>query len=102
MNSFFKKSVNRRWTWRSPNSNTKNEIDYVLTNKKFTVRDVSAPNRFDTGSDHRFVRAKIEINMKRELNKLIKIQPFSISKKFRKTFKNSKLNSTRNYQTKKH
>lgn len=73
MNSFFKKSEKRRWTWRSPNSNTKNEIDYVLTNEKLTVKDVSALNRFDTGSDHRLVRAKIEINLKRERNKLIKI-----------------------------
>lgn len=79
MNSFFKKSTKRRWTWRSPNSITKNEIDYVLTNKKLIVKDLSALNRFDTGSDHRLIRAKIEINTKKERNKLIKIQPFPTS-----------------------
>ncbi|XP_050306277.1 craniofacial development protein 2-like [Anthonomus grandis grandis] len=84
MNSFFKKSEKRRWTWRRPNSNTKNEIDYVLTNRKLNIKDISALNRFDTGSDHRLVRAKIEINVKSERNKLIKIQPFPISKTIQK------------------
>ncbi|XP_050315572.1 craniofacial development protein 2-like [Anthonomus grandis grandis] len=80
MNSFFKKSEKRCWTWRSPNLNTKNEIDYVLTNKKLTIKDVSVLNRCDTGSNHKLVRAKTEINVKSERNKLIKIQPFPTSK----------------------
>ncbi|XP_072376061.1 uncharacterized protein [Diabrotica undecimpunctata] len=34
MNSFFKKTPHGKWTWMSPDGNTKNEIDYILTNKQ--------------------------------------------------------------------
>ena len=30
MNTFFKKPLNRRWTWISPNRATENEIDYIM------------------------------------------------------------------------
>ncbi|XP_048524252.1 craniofacial development protein 2-like [Dendroctonus ponderosae] len=30
MNSFFQKKEHRRWTWISPNEQTKNEIDFIL------------------------------------------------------------------------
>ena len=33
MNTFFKKRLHRRWTWISPNGITRNEIDYILTDK---------------------------------------------------------------------
>ncbi|KAL6421093.1 hypothetical protein ACFW04_013053 [Cataglyphis niger] len=56
---FFRKPKHRNWTWMSPN-----EIDYVLTVQKDIIKDVSILNRFDTGNDHRLVKAKIVINMK--------------------------------------
>jgi len=70
MNSFFQKPENRRWTWRSPDSTYKNEIDFTLSNKKYIVKDVTVLNQFDTDSDHRLVRAKIQINTRAERNKL--------------------------------
>ena len=30
MNTQFQKKAGRRWTWRSPDGNTKNEIDYII------------------------------------------------------------------------
>ena len=33
MNTQFPKKAGRRWTWRSPDGNTKNEIDYIMTDK---------------------------------------------------------------------
>ena len=39
INTFFKKRLHRRWTWISPNGVTKNEIDYILTDKPQTVTD---------------------------------------------------------------
>ena len=33
MNTQFQKTAGRRWTWRSPDGNTKNEIDYIMTDK---------------------------------------------------------------------
>lgn len=55
-NTFFKKPKNLRWTWRSPDGNTKNEIDYILTNLDKNVLNVQVLNvNFPT--DHRLVRA---------------------------------------------
>ena len=50
-NSFFKKKPGRKWTWRSPDYETKNEIDYFLTNKISTVKNVEVINKVK-GSDH--------------------------------------------------
>lgn len=71
MNTFFKKQIQRRWTWNSPDSRTKNEIDYIITNKKFIITDVSVLNKLDAGSDHRPIRATVRINIKAERNKLM-------------------------------
>uniref|UniRef100_A0A2A4JIH6 Endonuclease/exonuclease/phosphatase domain-containing protein n=1 Tax=Heliothis virescens TaxID=7102 RepID=A0A2A4JIH6_HELVI len=58
MNTFFKKPKSQRWTWRSPDGNTKNEIDYILTNLDKNVLNVQVLNvNFPT--DHRLVRASI-------------------------------------------
>lgn len=47
---------------------TKNEIDFIMTDKKRIFRDVSVINRFKTGSDHRLVRGTLDIDCKLELN----------------------------------
>lgn len=72
MNSFFPKRQNKRWTWRSPNGQTKNEIDFIITDKKYIVKDVSVLNKISTGSDHRIVRAKLTIDVGKERHKLIR------------------------------
>ena len=51
MNIFFKKRLNRRWTWISPNGARKNEIDY-MTDRSDIFLDVSLLNSLNTGSDH--------------------------------------------------
>lgn len=63
-NTFFEKRSNRKWTWRSPDGNTRNQIDYILTNNIHMIHDVDVLNRFNTGSDHRLVRTRIYINTK--------------------------------------
>lgn len=70
MNTFFEKKANRRWTWISPNKTTKNEIDFILTDKPRSVTDVSVLNKFNTGSDHRLVRATFTINTRIERQRL--------------------------------
>jgi len=62
MNTFFKKKPTRKWTWKSPNGETKNEIDFILSNSQENVKDVTVLSRFNTGSDHRLVRAKVKQN----------------------------------------
>ncbi|KAG6932570.1 craniofacial development protein 2, partial [Chelydra serpentina] len=58
-NTWYKKKISRRWTWIAPNAKSKNEIDYILVNKKRIVQDVSVVQPFNTGSDHRLLRAKL-------------------------------------------
>ena len=72
MNTFFMKKEKHKWTWRGPNGTTKNEIDYILTNKKHIVHDVSVINNFKFYSDHRLVCFTISINTKWERTKLCK------------------------------
>ena len=64
--------LHRRWTWISPNGVTRNEIDYILTDKPQTFTDVSVINSFNTGSDHRMIRASMTINTRQERARLIK------------------------------
>jgi hypothetical protein len=79
MNTFFKKSPKLKWTWRSPNGETKNEIDYFLCKNKNIFQDVTTLSRFNTGSDHRLVRAKLILKTKWERLKLIKNRKFNIN-----------------------
>ena len=73
MNTFVKKRLHRRWTWISPNGVTKNENDYVLTDKPHTFTDVYVVNSFNTGSDHRMIRGSMTIKTRLERARLIKI-----------------------------
>ncbi|XP_066964205.1 craniofacial development protein 2-like [Macrobrachium rosenbergii] len=55
MNTFFEKSENKKWTWQSPNHETRNEIDYILHN---IVKNVDVLNQVNVGSDHRMIIEK--------------------------------------------
>lgn len=60
MNTFFKKNIKQRWTWRSPNGKIKNEIDYILTNLHRNIYNIQVLN-VTYPSDHRPVRAALNI-----------------------------------------
>lgn len=60
-----------RWTWRSPGDRTFHEIDYILTDRISTIKDVTVLNRVNAGSDHRMVRCRVQLNTKIEMKKLI-------------------------------
>ena len=57
--------------WHSPNGETFNQIDYILTTKNVQVHDVSTINKMHTGSDHRLVRARVKLNTKIARKKLV-------------------------------
>uniref|UniRef100_A0A8C9U0V1 Endonuclease/exonuclease/phosphatase domain-containing protein n=1 Tax=Scleropages formosus TaxID=113540 RepID=A0A8C9U0V1_SCLFO len=65
-NSLFKKNSEKRWTWIAPNAAHRNEIDYILVDKRRILQDVSVVTPFNTGSDHRLLRAKIVIDRTKE------------------------------------
>ena len=71
MNTFFAKKPQYKWTWKHPNGIHKNEYDYIATDRKDIVQDVTVLNRFSTGSDHRIVRASLSFNIKKERRKLV-------------------------------
>ena len=71
MNTFFKKRLNRRWTWISPNGAMKKEIDYIMTDRPDIFLDLSVINSINTGSDHRMIRGKARINTKFEKAKMV-------------------------------
>ena len=71
MNTQFQKKAGRRWTWRSPDGNTKNKIDYIMTDKPSMVTDVTVINRVNIGSDHRMVMGSITLNTRTERTKLL-------------------------------
>lgn len=72
MNSFFINAPQRKWTWVSPDGVTKNKIDLIISNTKNMIQDVTVLNNFSIGSDHRAVRAKIVINIRKERSKLVR------------------------------
>jgi hypothetical protein len=79
MNTLFKKSASRRWTWRSPDGKTKNEIDFILTDKPTIFQDVKVVNKVNVGSDHRMLLGKIKINTRLERQKLLRSKPSNIN-----------------------
>lgn len=105
LNTFFKKSKQRKWTWISPDKATKNEIDYFLSNRNNICTDESTLKKFYTGSDHRLVRAKIKINMRTERKKLIKRERYPTTETFMQKQSeyqnefNNKTNTSRNNKT---
>ena len=71
MNTQFQKKAGRRWIWRSPDGHTRNEIDYIMTDKPSMVTDVTVINRINIGSDHRMVMSSITLNTRAVRKKLL-------------------------------
>ena len=71
MNTQFQKKAGRRWTRRSPDGNTKNEIDYIMTDKLSMVTDMTVINRINIVSDHRMVTSSIMLTTRAERRKLL-------------------------------
>ena len=59
------------WTWKSPNGETRNEIDFILSADPSLVQSVEVLGKVKW-SDHRLVRSRISLNLKRERVKLFK------------------------------
>ena len=71
MNTQFQKKEGKIWTWRSPDGHTKNEIDYIMTDKPSMATDVTVINRANIGSDHRMVMGSTTLNTRAERRKLL-------------------------------
>ena len=89
MNTYYKKKKNRRWTWRSPNFEPFNEIDYVLVDKNSIVKNFEVLNKVNVDSDHRMIRCKVQIDSKQERKRLFhsKPEPLRVCKQIVNEFK---------------
>ncbi|KAE9413460.1 hypothetical protein Angca_010050, partial [Angiostrongylus cantonensis] len=65
-NSYFQEPHRQRWTWESPNGEYHNEIDHIIVNRKFCLTDVVVVPKYNTGSDHRLLRARFYFSRKVE------------------------------------
>ena len=77
-NTQFQKNAGTRWTWRSPDGQTKNEIYYIMSDKPIMVTVVTDINRINIGSDHRMVMGSITLNTRAERRKLLHEQALTI------------------------
>ena len=63
-NSFFQKAANRYWIWEPPRGITKNQTDFMLFSDRIIVENCEIITKLDIGSDHRMVRARVEVNVR--------------------------------------
>ena len=70
VNTMFQTKAGKRWTWKSPNSVMKTDIDYILTNRFDIVTDVTVIKQVNIGSDHRLVMSNIKLDVEVERKQL--------------------------------
>ena len=56
-----------KWTWTSPDGQTRNQIDHVLINRKWrsSLQDVRVLRGADVGSDHYLIRVKLKLKLRK-------------------------------------
>ena len=81
-NTLFQKPKNRYWTWKSPDGETRNQIDFTLSSQRGILTNCEVITKADIGSDHRLVRMTMRINKRLARQKTIKKQiPFNVNTK---------------------
>ena len=70
-NTWYQTKLNARHTWIAPDRKTKNQIDYILVDKRYRngIKNSKARPGADCGSDHKPVVAEMCIKLQREVNK---------------------------------
>ena len=65
--SIFKHKDIHKWTWTSPDGQTRNQIYHVLINKRWrrTLQDVRVSRGADAGSDHSLILTKLQVKFRK-------------------------------------
>ena len=65
-NTFFQKQNRRLYTWKSPGDIRRNQIDYIMCNKRYKngIKDVQTYPGADINSDHCLLVAKTKFKLK--------------------------------------
>ena len=80
-NTYFVHKTIHKKTWKSPEGETENEIDYICISKRWqsALKDVRVCRGADVGSDHHLVKGKVQLKLKK-LGKHNPVKPFAIEK----------------------
>ena len=80
-NTFFAHKTIHKKTWRSPDGNTKNEIDYTCVSQwwRSALQDVRVYRGADVGSDHHLLTAAMRIRLKK-MNREKMDKPYAVEK----------------------
>ena len=67
MNTWFEQPKRRLYTWTTPDGKHRNQIDYVLVNKRWksTIKDVRTRPGADCGTDHEIIVATLQLKLKK-------------------------------------
>ena len=77
--SLFFKAENRYWTWEAPGGVTKSQTDFILFSYRKIVQNCEVITKVDICSDHRMVRARVEIDKKlMRLKRIQKQKPYRL------------------------
>ena len=99
MNTFFKKCPSSKWTWQSPDGRTRNEIDYILSDRRGNIRDVQVATNLKFHIDHRMVRAAVTLNCRRYFARPRKPEAEKITRDMYKANIEAKLKQGQNNRT---
>jgi hypothetical protein len=80
-NTIFAHKNIHKYTWISPDKKTKNQIDYIMINKRWrrSVMDVRTYRGADVNSDHILIRARIQLKL-RAVKKVQRRRKFTVYK----------------------
>src|SRR5678815_4382393 len=92
MNTWFEQPKRRLYTWTSPDGKHRNQIDYILINKRWnsTIRDVRTKPGADCGTDHELLVATVQMKLKKlkKGERLITYDCKEISQEYRVEIRN--------------
>lgn len=71
VNTLFKRKKSQRWTWRSPDHTTKNEIDYILTTHPKIINNYEVITT-KYPSDHRLIRSTVLLSKREKTERILK------------------------------
>ena len=91
-NTMFQKHPRRLYTWTPPDGKIKNQIDYILTEKRWaiTIQDAMTTPKADCDSDHEQLIAtmKLKLKYKKTSTKPIRYNVQNINKEYAIKVKN--------------
>ena len=65
-NTMFQKHPRRLYTWTSPDGKIKNQVDFILTEKRWatTIQDATTRPKADCDADHELLIATMKLKLK--------------------------------------